>query len=166
MLVAIYMMPLVAQVDRALQATEGSPTRAAVSSMVAQLYWKLGWRPTTSAPRYLDWHPRHVLPTLGEESLLEAWLKYRLEAGVATQAVEGWAEADALAGCCADEPSTDEADAPLWEGRESARTFGRRLARLGVVARNSCTAELGRAATADGAPQRSSARRTARAAGS
>ena len=128
---------LVDQVDRALCAPLGRPDRTAVEAAIAQTCVRLGWRPTPAAPTPLDWWPVHLAEQgqLSEDLYAEAWLLYRLEAGLrgeAAAAAAGAAAAGPLS-CECWQVSGAPADALLWE--VEGRAFGRRLAALGVARR-------------------------------
>ena len=124
---------MVVEVDRAYTASANSPARVAAAARTAKEYWKLGWRPTTEAAVPLAWNPWHVESGLAEEGIIEAALKYRLHAGVATLAAAGDGAACPLAAGY-NTPAADATEAAsVWEA--AGRTFGARLARLGGVQR-------------------------------
>jgi hypothetical protein len=122
---------LVVEMDNAYNAEAQAPARVAAAARTAKVYWQLGWRPTEEARVPLAWNPWHTRDMLSEESIIEAALKYRLTAGVATVAARGDGARNALA----DGYTTEEgASATLiWEAE--GRKYGWRLARLGVTRR-------------------------------
>ena len=123
---------LVVEVDRAWTASPNAPIRVAMGLRTLREYWRLSWRPTRSEPTPLAWNPWEMADELAEEGIVEAALKYRLEAGVETRPALGDGTGCALTRRY--EVSEDEGQtAPMW--RAPGRKTGQALVRLGGVQR-------------------------------
>jgi hypothetical protein len=130
---AVACAALVDQIDRALCGVEGRPDRTAVEAAIAQTCVRLGYVATALAPTPLDWWPLHLLQqgALSEEFVIEAWLLYRLEAGLASPHT-GVPSRGAL-GHDKWQLCSKEENVSLWE--RPGRTFSRRLAARGICRR-------------------------------
>ena len=124
---------LVVEVHKAIGAAACSPARVAAASRMGKEYWRLGWRPTRKAPTPAGWNPWGREEGLGEEGIIEAQLKYRLEAGVEARPARGDGAGCALAAEYAMPREEDGEGMSVWEG--SGRRWGWRLARLGGTLR-------------------------------
>ena len=122
---------LVVEVDRARQTASDVPARVGIANRTAKLYWTLGWRPTADERVPLAFNPWHALPTLAEEGIVEAALRYCLTAGLETVPAAGDGAADALA----DAYVVGEGDGYRSVWAVPGRPYSRRLARLGVSQR-------------------------------
>ena len=130
---AVACAALVDQIDRALCGEEGRPDRTAVEAAIAQTCVRIGYVATALAPMPLDWWPLRLLQpgALSEEFVIEAWLLYRLQAGLATQHTDVPSR-DAL-GHDKWQLCSKEENVSLWE--RPGRTFSRRLAARGICRR-------------------------------
>ena len=106
---------LVVEMDNAYNAEAQAPARVAAAARTAKVYWQLGWRPMEEARVPLAWNPWHTVDMLSEESIIEAALKYRLTAGVATVAARG----DGARSAMADGYTIEEGASatPIWKKR-------------------------------------------------
>lgn len=123
---------LTVEVDKAYNADACTPARVAVACRTAKEHWRLGWRPTRSEPAPLAFNPWNSAPVLAEEGIVEAVLKYKLEAGIETRLARGDGAACALSAGYKVAPG-EGATASVWA--RPGRTWGWRLARLGGVQR-------------------------------
>ena len=70
------------ELSRALAGRDGEPARLAIESQIALTCHRLGFEPTEACPTPLEWWPAHLVGHLSEEMIGEAWLLYRMRAGV------------------------------------------------------------------------------------
>ena len=101
-----------------------------LQSLIALTCHRLGYEPSEACPTPLEWFPRHLEPHLSEELVVEAWLLYRLRAGVGGR--HSGAESQGALAREAWRVDGRSARSPLlWE--QLGCTFSRGLCALGIV---------------------------------
>ena len=118
------------EVARGLAGRDGEPARLALESLIALTCHRLGYEPSAACPTPLEWFPEHLESHLSEELVAEAWLLYRLRAGVGGR--HSGAESQGALASAAWRVDSERASSPLiWE--QLGCTFSRRLCALGIV---------------------------------
>ena len=117
------------QIDRMINSDANTPAREVATAHLAAGCWKLGCR-----VHPLEWWPTHLMDQLGEDKLVEAWLLYRMRAGVRSKLAAGELKGTAMeqARWAASEAEMRARGPALWEG-VGAALFDRSIAELGVA---------------------------------